>query len=597
MKRVDLFLELIKKYKLLVLIFIFSSIGYSVTRSGILWLIKNFLEKVINLKINDSIWFLYIAAGIIFIVWIISSLFEYLSKVYQQILMRTIEQDTLMKIVSHLLRLSVRYFDRSSHGDLLVTSRADINSMRDMVNSYCTILISLFTFLSLMIVSFKINFALTFWGMIAIPVVTAPIIYLGNKIRISAEKRRSIGYKIFDLLVQLFNGIRIIKVFQAEEREKVSMDKLSKAFYDEFLRTSKIKALSGMILETVSGLAMVVVVVMGGVFVFKNKLQWPSLLAIIMILLSVKEPVKNIIHSYATLKELLPSLDRILTLLNTKSDIQEIPDASPFPEDFKTITFENVSFKYHSRVIFKNVNFSVKRGETVGIAGPSGVGKTTFISLIPRFFDPTEGRILVNEIDLKNIRLSDLMSRMAIVTQVPFIFNATVYENILYGNPEVSEEEVYNAAKMAYIHEEILEMPEKYNTYIGIGGINISIGQRQRINIARAILKNPEILLLDEATSSLDSVSEAKVQRAIENLMKGRTCFIVSHRLSALRNADKIVVLNSGVMEAIGTHEELLEKNITYRALWETQSKMDYEISLDSDDEKITIDEMGVKNG
>lgn len=594
MKKFTLFLELAKKHKILIFIFLISSIGYSISRSGILWLIKNFLEKVISFKISDSFLFLYLAAGLIFLVWLLSSFFEYLSKVYQQILMRTIEQETLMKIVNHLLKLSVRFFDRSSHGDLLVTSRADINSMRDMVNSYCGILISALTFFSLFFVSLKINFFLTFWGMIAIPLITAPIIYLGNKIRISAEKRRSIGYKIFDLLVQLFNGIRIIKVFQAEEKELKSIDKLSKAFYDEFLRTSKIKALSGMILETVSGLAMVVVVVLGGIYVFKNQLQWPSLLAIIMILLSIKEPVKNVIHSYATLKELMPSLDRIQKLLNTESDIKELPNAIPFPQNFKSISFEGVSFNYHSKPVFKNVNFVVKKGETVGIAGPSGVGKTTFISLIPRFFDPTEGRILVNDIDLRNIKLSDLMSKMAIVTQVPFIFNATVYENILYGNPEASEEDVYNAAKMAYIHDEILEMPEKYNTYIGIGGINISVGQKQRINIARAILKNPEILILDEATSSLDSVAEAKVQKAIENLMKGRTCFIVSHRLSALRNAEKIVVLNGGIMEAIGTHEELLKENITYRALWETQSKMDLSPVVDIYEENLGIEKAGV---
>lgn len=594
MKKFRIFLELLRTHKTLVFVFVLTSIGYSATRSGILWLIKNFLEKTINQKVNESLIFLYIAAGLIFITWILSSLFEYLSKVYQQILMRTIEQETLVKIVNHLLKLSVRFFDRSSHGDLLVTSRTDINSMRDMMSSYCTILISSFTFLSLLIVSFKVNFLLTFWGMVAIPLISWPIIYLGNKIRISAEKRRNIGYKIFDLLVQVFNGIRLIKIFQAEEKEKESIDKLSKVYYEEFLRVSKIKALSGMILETVSGLSMVAVVVLGGIMVIKGSLQWPSLLAIMMVLLSIKDPVKNIIHSYATLKELLPSLSRIQNLLNTESEIKELPNPKPFPSNFKKLTFDNVSFSYSSKTVFKKVSFVVNRGETLGIAGPSGIGKTTLISLIPRFYDPTEGRILLDDIDLKEIRIYDLMTKIAIVTQVPFIFNASVYDNILYGRPDAKEEEVYEAAKMAYIHEEIMEMPEKYNTYIGIGGSNLSVGQKQRINIARAILKNPEILILDEATSSLDSVAESKVQKAIENLMQGKTCFIVSHRLSALRNADKIIVLNFGKMEDMGTHEELLQRNSTYKILWETQSKMDYEAPEEYLGNNLKYDEAGV---
>ncbi len=574
MERLKILLKNIFENKFLFFAFLFCTISLSLSKAGILWLIKNFLQKTISLDTPDFKG-LYIAASIIFLVWILSALFEYGSKVYQQNLMRSIEQNTLMKVVNHLLTLSVRFFDRSSHGDLLVTTRTDINAMRDMVSSYATILVSTFTIISLMVVAFKVNFSLTFWGLFVLPLASGPLIYIGNKIRMAAERKRKIGYKIFDLLVQLFNGIRLIKVNKAEKEEEESIDILSKNYYKEFLRTANLKALSGMVLETISGFGMVFVVILGGIMVFKGKIDWPSLLAIIMVLLSLKEPAKNLVHSQAILKELLPSLERLEKLFSTKTDVEEAKNPIPFIEPFKNLKFEKVYFAYDERLILRNISLEVRAGETVGIVGPSGVGKTTFLSLIPRFFDPTKGCIKINGIDLREIKIFDLMDKIAIVTQEPFLFNATIYENILYGKRDAKEEDVYEAAKLAYIHDEILELPQGYNTFVGIGGEKLSVGQKQRINIARAILKKPEILLLDEATSSLDSISEAKVQKAIENLMEGKTSFIIAHRISTLRNANKIIVLNNGELEAIGTHEELLEKNLTYKMLWKTQTKFE----------------------
>lgn len=572
MKNLKLLFEQFLKFKYLFFAFVLTSLLLSSSKAGVLWFIKNFLEKAISTSSNNFK-NLYLASGLIFFLWVLSAFFEYLSKVYQQSLMRSIEQNTLMKVVRHFLKLSVRFFDRSSHGDLLVTSRVDINAMRDLVSSYATILVSLLTIISLLVVSFKISSFLTFWGLIILPIAFGPLIYLGNKIRLSAERKRKISYKIFDLLVQLFNGIRLIKINKAEKEEEKNIDLLSKNYYKEFLRTANLKALSGMVLETVSGFGVVFVVVLGGIMVFKGKVEWPSLLGIIMIMLSLKEPAKNIVHSNATLRELLPSMERLQKLFQTKSEIQEKKNPVALKEPFKSLVFEDLSFSYDSKKILKNINFSVKAGETVGIVGPSGVGKTTLLSLIPRFFDPTKGRILINGIDLKDISLSDLTEKIAIVTQTPFLFNASIYENILYGKRDAKDEEVINASKLAYIHDEIMQLPEGYNTFVGIGGVNLSLGQKQRINIARAILKKPEILLLDEATSSLDSISESKVQKAIENLMEGKTSFIIAHRISTLRNSNKILVLNNGYLEDCGSHEELLLRNLTYKTLWETQSK------------------------
>ena len=565
---------LLRAHRWAALGFVACSIGVSASRASILWLIKDFLDKILGIPF-DKTWILYAVAGAIFLVWLVSAAFEWASKVLQQELMRAIEYDTLMKSVHHLLRLSVRFFDRSSHGDLLVTVRTDIVAMRDMVNAYCTIVVSALTTLSFAAVAFKISPWLTFWGLIVLPLAAWPILVLGARIRQIAEKRRTVGYKIFDLLVQLFRGIRLIKVYQAEGAEEKSCGTLSQAYYRQLLKAANARATAGMVMESLAGFGMVLVVVIGGIQVMRHELQWPSLLAILMVFLSIKEPVKQVVHSQATLKELLPSLDRMERLLATETDVREPARPMELDRPLRSIAFEKVGFSYDSHSIFQGISLQVKAGETIGIAGPSGVGKTTLLNLIPRFCDPTEGRILLNGIDLKELRQNDIMAQMSIVTQDPFMFNGTIHDNILYGRPKASTDEVIRAARAANVHEEILLLPQGYQTPAGVGGVNLSGGQKQRLNIARALLKNAPILLLDEATSSLDSVAEIKVQQAIEKLMQGRTCFIISHRLSALRNADRILVLHAGRLDAIGTHANLLRKSAIYAQLWEAQSRIE----------------------
>ena len=265
------------------------------------------------------------------------------------------------------------------------------------------------------------------------------------------------------------------------------------------------------------------------------------------------------------------SVDRIHELLSVQTEIYDRPGALPCSVAPDLIQFENVSFAYDSSLALDNVSFTVRRGETVGIVGSSGAGKTTLLNLLVRFYDPTTGRVLFDGQDLRELRVSDIYDKIALVTQEPFLFAATVYDNIRYGCPTASDAEVEAAAWAACIHDEIRALPSGYDTHIGIGGCRLSVGQEQRINVARAMLKNAPILLLDEATSALDSIAEADVQRAIEQLMWGRTSFIVAHRLSTLRHADRLLVLDQGRLVGFGTHDELLAQGALYRLLWETQ--------------------------
>jgi ABC-type multidrug transport system fused ATPase/permease subunit len=267
------------------------------------------------------------------------------------------------------------------------------------------------------------------------------------------------------------------------------------------------------------------------------------------------------------------SVFHIEQLLGERPEIQDRKDARSLSGVPSSITADRVDFTFNQKAVLEDVSFTVQAGETLGIVGPSGAGKTTLLSLIARFYDPSDGRMTVNGEDLRNLRLQDIYSKLSIVTQDPFLFSTSIRENILCGRPDATQEEVEAAARAAEIHDEIMAMPDGYQTLVGQGGRALSRGEAQRVNVARAILKNAPILLLDEATSSLDSYSEARVQRAVDQLAVGRLCISVAHRLSTLRNASRILVLEQGRAVGLGTHKELLENCVTYRKLWEAQGR------------------------
>ncbi|MCD6327437.1 ABC transporter ATP-binding protein [bacterium] len=570
--------KLMWRHRRITVWFIGSGVARSALQIGYLWMVKTFLEDVMESLRTDSganvTTMLWGAAGLIFACWIGRSIADYFSKVLQTELGRRIELHLRLKMVQHMLKLSLSYFDKNTQGDIIKATSGDVTSLRLLVDTTCSIVTSLLGAGGLLIAALRMDASLALWGLVALPLVIYPIMHIGTRLLEASRSARFHGVRIMDLLMQILSGIRVVKAFRGEEREAKACENSADELFKQIMKMVRTRSLSGVIFDSLAGFGVVFVIVFGGMKMIERAIEWPVLIAFILILNQLFQPMRTIMHAYTVIKTQTVNLDRVDEFLATEPEIKDAKDAVPLRTTPHEILFENVSYSYDTAApVLKNVNLKIRAGETIGVVGGSGVGKTTLLNLAVRFYDAKEGRILFDKTDVKRIKLADLMDSIAIVTQEPFLFNVSVLDNIKYGKPDATDHEVHEAARAANIHDDIMSWPEKYETVIGAGGTGVSVGQKQRINIARAILKNAPILLLDEATSALDSVTEKQVQDALDKLMESRTTLVVAHRLSTLRKADKIAVLANGTIEAFAPHDELLRISQTYQDLWKAQQR------------------------
>lgn len=548
--------------------FIAASLASSLAAAGTIWTLKHFLDLVSAESGGGG---LVTGALLIFAMWMARALGAGAAKFSEGHLLKCVSVRAMMELARHLLRQSVAFFDGTSRGDLIQAVRSDVLTMYQSVHCLCVALSSAATFAALAVTAFWINAKLCLIALIIVPLLALPIVLMGGRLLDNARKGRKTGFMIMDRLMDLCGGLRLVKLYNSEAHELGEYEKLADRHYTLQVRATAYQALAGVLLEAVAGCGLVLVIVLGGFEVVGGRLTWPALLTFVMALTSLFEPVRAGAHIYAAVQQFTPGLERIGELLARRPDIEDRPDAIRLSHAPRRITVEHLSFGYGDEEVLRNVNLEIHAGEVIGIVGPSGAGKSTLMSLLVRFYDPSAGRICLDGTDLRDVKLASLYENVAAVLQTPFVFNATVRENIRYGRMSASDAEVEAAARDANLHDEIVALPQGYDTRLGLGGQDLSGGQRQRLNIARALLRNAPILLLDEATSSLDSVSELRVQQAIERLMQGRTVIAIAHRLSTLRRADRIVVLRDGRVEAAGPHEELLRRSPTYRTLCEHQ--------------------------
>ena len=483
--------------------------------------------------------------------------------------------DLRNRLYEHILKQSFAFLGRSTTGSLMSHITTDVERIQAAVSELAGDLLKEgLTILGLLAVLFYMDWGLALLSLVGMPLAFHPLLRLGQRLRASNETSLRRWKDISEILQETISGFRVVKAFGMEGFEIGRFRRAAARLLSVNMRITRTTAILPPLMEGVGGLALVGALWYGSWAITNAHITTGAFVAFLTALFAMYTPIKRLSRVNATLQAALAAGHRVLEVLNRHDELPESPHAAVLPRMRQGIEYRRVGFRYSDAhgTILRNVSFTARSGEVVAIVGTSGSGKTTLVNLLPRFYDVSEGEILIDGVDVRQATLVSLRGQIGLVTQETVLFNDTVRANIAYGMDDVDEARVESAARAAFAHDFILDLPRRYDTVIGERGSRLSGGQKQRIAIARAILKDPPILILDEATSSLDAESERLVQGALANLMRGRTTLVIAHRLTTVRDADRIVVLEGGEVREEGRHEELLRQpNGLYSRLHELQ--------------------------
>jgi len=480
-------------------------------------------------------------------------------------------------LYNSVLRRSAAFFQKHTTGTLISTIINDIERVQFAMSSVLAEgLQQFFTFLFTAGLVIVLGKQLAWVLVVFIPIIIFSAVRIGRRVRSTTRTGQDQLADVQNILHETITGNRIVKAFGMESWEVARFRTAAQRLFRANLRSVAAAAISSPLMDIFGAIAVALLLLLGRDQIAHNELTLGAFIAFVAAVLSMYNPVRKFAVFNNSFQQALGASSQLFKFMDTEDVVAEKPGARGLPRFLQSIRFENVSFSYsddgeNSREILHDINLEVKRGEILAVVGSSGAGKSTLVHLLPRFFDVSGGRILVDGHDVRDVTLSSLRSQVGIVTQETVLFNDTVRNNIAYGQPHVPMKDVEAAAHAALAHDFILALPSGYDTVIGERGVRLSGGERQRLAIARALLKNAPVLILDEATSALDSESEALVQSALHNLMSGRTVFVIAHRLSTVRRADRIVVIDNGAISEIGAHEDLMKKLGTYRRLYDLQ--------------------------
>lgn len=599
-------IKLMSPFWVYIIISSFSAIIFVLLNSASIWLtatlINNILldfDKIVqsqmewssndNLTLNEKLKFytnliilretpaesLRVLCVTILSVFFGKNIFLYIKNYLLRIVELSLVRDIRNKLYAHIQSLSLGYFNRQKTGNITSIVINDVEHLQIALGATFQKLfvepINVITFVSLL---FIISWKLALIALIIIPLAGIAVIGIGKSIRRKSRRTQKKVADIMQILSETLSSIRIVKAFANEKNEVSKFSKESKNYFKLLLRRGRLDLLAGPITESFGVVIGVILLWYGGTEVLMQRgLNPEDFIRFILILFSILGPIKQMGNVNLRIQTGYASAERIFSLLDTPKDIIEHSNPVQLKSFNKHIEFKNLSFEYEESegLVLSNINFKINKGEVVAIVGPSGAGKSTIADLIPRFYDPKDGEILIDQENIKKLSLASLRKNMGIVTQDVILFNDTIKNNIAYAQPKATTESIINACKAANALEFIEEIPEGFEAIIGERGVKLSGGQKQRIAIARALLKNPPILILDEATSSLDTESEKKVQTAIEALLKDRTALIIAHRLSTVQTANKIITIEKGRVSEIGTHDELYSNDGLYRKLYDIQ--------------------------
>jgi len=543
--------------------------------AGINTFIINLVDKVNSIDRQQLLpWF---CLGMV-VLFLLKAVFECGVALLMSCVSLKVSRDIKNRLYEKILSLSLSFYGRGSSGNLVSRITYDTGviqgsvseGLKDLLHQSFQALVYLSIVLGLR-EYYDISWSIIGFGLLLLPTVVYPIIRIGRRLRkISRESQENMG-DMNTTLFETVSGISAVKAFCLEPNRWQKFKRHNQQCYKIAMKIVKRDVSIGPLTEFVIISCGAVVLFLLGKEVVSGNLDAGALIAFLGAFLAMGKPIKKLGKVHTINQKALAAAARIFGILDMSPEIVEKPDACSLTGIEKGIIFKNIRFKYDDDLILDNINLRVEKGQIIAIVGPSGMGKTTLVNLMPRFYDPVSGSVEIDGRDIRDFTLKSLRSKVGLVTQETILFNDTVSANIGFGRLGAEQKEIEESGRLANCHEFIEQMPLKYDTVIGERGFRLSGGQRQRLAIARAILKNPPILILDEATSQLDTESENLVREAIEKLMVNRTVFVIAHRLSTVRHADKIVVLDKGVIENIGTHDELMQKDPLYKKLYENQ--------------------------
>jgi subfamily B ATP-binding cassette protein MsbA len=562
-----------RPYRLLLALAWAATLVYAAAGAGLAHMIEPIFDEVLIRNVSVGR-----VALLILALYLVKGAASYLSTTLVAEAGQRAVTDLRNALYEHTLDQSFTFLGRHSTGSLMSHITTDVERIQGAVSELAGDLMKEgFTVLGLLAVLFLRDFWLALLSVVALPVVFHFLVRLGRHLRASSETSLRRWRDITEILQETISGFRVVKGFGMERFEAGRFRRAAHRLLTVNMRITRTTAVLPPLMELVGGLALVGALFYGSAAIRTGRLTTGAFSSFVAALFFMYTPIKRLSRVNATLQGALAASGRIFEVLDTHFEIVDAPDAVVLPPLSRQIEYRGVGFRYADGegTVLRRVTFTARPGEVVAIVGTSGAGKTTLVNLLPRFYDVSEGGILIDGVDVRRATLRSLREQIGLVTQETVLFNDTVRANIAYGLEEVDEARLESAARAAFAHDFILDLPRRYDTVIGERGSRLSGGQRQRIAIARALLKDPPILILDEATSALDPQSERLVQQALANLMKGRTTLVIAHRLTTVRNAHRILVLEGGEIRETGTHDELLRRGGLYGRLHDLQFKGD----------------------
>jgi len=572
------YLQFVKPYRLQIIgTVIIGVIKFSIPLI-IPMLIKYVVDDIVGnhaLSHDEKINKLMLIMGVMIVVFVIlRPPIEYYRQYFAQWTASKILYDIRDTMYTHIQKLSFKYYSNTRAGEIISRVINDVEQTKTFVISgLMNLWLDIATIAIAIILMFYMNVKLTVVSIVLFPLYAISVRYFFGNLRNLTRKRSQALAEVQSYLHERVQGMPVIKSFAIEEYEQAQFDKQNKNFLEKALQHTSWNAKSFSAVNTITDIAPLIVIGYSAYLVIEHQLSLGTMVAFFAYIDKLYNPLRRLVNSSTTITQSFASMDRVFEFLDEKYDIIDDPNARVCNDVKGDISFDHVSFSYEKEddMVLKEINLDVKRGETIALVGMSGGGKSTLVSLIPRFYDVTKGRITLDGVDIRQFKVQTLRDKIGVVFQDNILFSESVMDNILLGKPESTVEEVYQAAKAANAHEFILNLSDGYNTKVGERGVKLSGGQKQRVAIARVFLKNPPILILDEATSALDLESEHSIQESLEELAKDRTTFIVAHRLSTITHANRIVLIEHGRIVEIGTHEELMAKRGNYYNLFQVQ--------------------------